>query len=182
MLFRASQFQLLKAIIILYNALAHCKPVYCMETWGIAINTHLKKLYIIQKQLVRTVFRKPPWEHSAQIFKKKQKFFLSFSSMNIEFLTLLVESFTTTLLPIPLTQPDPPRSTFLFPLPPSRSARSHCQPNYQASKAWNKLPFKTNHQLTTLNEHLFQARPLNSIFYAAAHKSFVASQIVDCLF
>ena len=108
--------------------------------------------------------------------KKKQKFFLFFSSINIKFLSLPVESFTTTLLPIPHTQPDPPRSTFLFPLPdlPAATAnrttthlkpgindryksgrsRLHCHLKPPWSIYWMhtflslllKLPFKTNHQ------------------------------------
>ena len=138
--------------------------------------------------------------------------FLSLSSINIEFLTLPVESFTTTLLPIPHTQPDPPRSTFLFPCPdlPAATANrttKHLKPGinyrYKSGRSrlychlrppWSiywmhtffslllKLPFKTNHQLTALNGHLFQARASNSIFYATEHRSLVASQIVDCLF
>ena len=145
LLFRASQFQLLKAIILLYNTFAHCKPVYCMETWGNAPNTHLKKLYIIQKQLVRTVFRKPPWGYSAQIFKKKAKILP----------VLLLYKHQISLIAGGIFYNDPPpnptyptrSSKINLPLPPSSSACGHCQPNYQAS-------FKTALQ-HLLDAHIF---------------------------
>ena len=83
-------------------------------------------------------------------FSRKQKFFLSFSSTNFEFVWLPMEYFATTHLPIPLTQPDPLKSAFLLPC-------GHLQPIYQASEAWNKLYKSALSFKTAQKQHLLDA-------------------------
>ena len=160
LLFRASQFLPLKAMILLYNALAHCKLVYCIETWGNAPNTHLKKLHIIQKQLVRNIFRKPPREHTAPLFKKAK--ILPVPLLYKHRICLIAHAIFYNDPP-----PDPTYTTrsskINLPLPPSTSACGHRQPKYQASEAWNKLPVQireikaASSFKTALKQHLLDA-------------------------
>ena len=45
----ASMFLPKSALILIYNALAHSKLVYCIDAWENAPATHLQKLFVVQK-------------------------------------------------------------------------------------------------------------------------------------
>lgn len=70
LLFHASKFLPTSTLILLYNALAHSKIVYCLEAWGNAPTTHLNKILVVQRRMVRNIFKKTFREHSALLFKK----------------------------------------------------------------------------------------------------------------
>lgn len=137
LIFRASKVLPLSAMILLYNALAHSKIVYCLETWGNAPQTHLGKITIIQKRLIRNVFSKPPNEHTVPLFRKSK--ILPVPQLYQHRICLVAHSLFHNS-----PKPDPPyptrKSKIDLPLPKSTSACGHRQPNYQASDAWNSLP------------------------------------------
>ena len=57
-------------MILLYNALAHNEIVYCIKIWGNPPSNNFDKIYIIQKQLVRHVFKRTPNVHTAPLIHK----------------------------------------------------------------------------------------------------------------
>ena len=68
LLFCASKFLPLHAMILLYNALAYSKIIYWIEIWGNAPSTHFDKVFIIQQRLVCHIFKTPPNDHTAPLF------------------------------------------------------------------------------------------------------------------
>lgn len=53
----------------LYYALIHSHLQYCLLVWGTTTKTNLKKLYILQKRIVRVIENVPYITHSAPLFK-----------------------------------------------------------------------------------------------------------------
>ena len=157
LLFVASRFLPKSALILIYNALAHSKLVYCIEAWGNAPATHLKKVFVIQKRMVRTIFKRKPREHSAPYFQNAN--ILPVPQLYTHRICLYAHhTFYQTIIP---TRPyDTRRSTLDLPLPPSTSTIGHRQPSYQASAAWNQLPAEirviknTNTFKAVLKQHL----------------------------
>ena len=137
LLFRASKFLPLHAMILLYNALAHSKIVYCIEIWGNAPSTHFDKIFIIQKQLVRHVFKRPPNDHTAPLFHKAK--ILPVPHLYTHRICLIAHNIFYNK---PTNEPPyPTRSSKInLPLPKATSTCGQRQPNYQASEAWNSLP------------------------------------------
>ena len=52
LLFISSKFLPRKSLILLYNAFAHSKLVYCIEALGNAPAIHLKKAIVLQKRMI----------------------------------------------------------------------------------------------------------------------------------
>ena len=50
LLFVTSRFLLKSTLILIYNALAHCKLAYCIEVWENTPATHLKKYLLFKKE------------------------------------------------------------------------------------------------------------------------------------
>ena len=134
--------------------------LYCIETWGNAPNTQLKKLHIIQNQLVRNIFRKSPREHTAPYSKKAKV--LPVPLLYKHRICLIAHAIFFNDPP-----PDPTYQTRSFkinlPLPTSTSACSHRQQNCQASEACKKLPVQiweikaASSFKTALKQHLLDA-------------------------
>jgi len=69
LMFHASQVLPTKVLILLYNALVNSKIVYCIEVWGNAPKTHLNSIHIMQKRLLRIIYKKHSRFHSVSLFK-----------------------------------------------------------------------------------------------------------------
>ena len=104
---------------------------------GNAPTTHMKKVVVIQKRMVRTILKKNPCEHSAPYFRKAN--ILPVLQLYKHRICLYAHYiFYHTIIP---TRPyETRRSSLDLPLPYSTSSIGHRQPQYQASAAWNQLP------------------------------------------
>ena len=157
LIFHASKSLPTSALILIYNALAHSKLVYCIEAWGNAPMTHLNKVFIIQKRIIRTIFKKPPREHSSPYFRlanilpvpllyKHRICLLAHNKFHHQNLSSINYQYNTRKCPFELT------------IPTFTSAAGQRQPDYQASVAWNQLPVdfrKIIHTFkTVLKQHL----------------------------
>ena len=137
LLFISSKFLPRKSLILLYNALAHSKLVYCIEAWGNAPAIHLRKAIVIQKRMIRTIFKKNPREHSVPFFKSANV--LPIPELYTHRISLYAHDiFYNNTRPTPYYNTR--RTNIDLPLPPSTSTVGHRQPAYQASAAWNQLP------------------------------------------
>ena len=144
MIYLASKFLPYKALILLYNSLINSKLTYCLEAWGNAPKTHLNKLLLIQKRIIRIIFHKSPTEHTSPLFIKAE--ILPIDLLYIYRLCLLGHSAYYT----PSHTKQPPtyltrHSELSLPLPLSTSAAGHRQVSYQMSSNWNKLPLTLRH-------------------------------------
>lgn len=139
LIFHVSSFLPINTLILLYNALINSKLIYCLEAWGNAPKTHLNKLLIIQKKLLRIIYKKPRQEHCAPLFKKSHilpifqlyQLRISFIAHSYFYNTHTRQSPYTTR-----------RSLYDLPLPPSTSSAGHRQPTYRAAETWNNIPIE----------------------------------------
>ena len=68
-LYKCSKFLPTKILIMIYNGLINSKINYCIEVWGNASHIYLNSLLILQKKILRIIFKKPPLAHTELLFK-----------------------------------------------------------------------------------------------------------------
>lgn len=139
LIYRASSFLPEQLLILLYNSLVNSKIVYCLESWGNAPQTHLNKILVIQKKVIRTIFKKPPTEHTVPLFQKA--FILPVQQLYLLRISLIAH---TTYYQSPNQPPQPYYQTRNTPLTlPIETSTATCgqrQLTYQYSDVWNHLP------------------------------------------
>ena len=59
-----------ETLLNLYNTMVLPFISYCIHVWGKAANTHLDKIHILQKKIVRIISGVPPRTHSQPLFDK----------------------------------------------------------------------------------------------------------------
>ena len=69
LIYQASSFLPKNVLILLYNSLINSKITYCLEVWGNSPDTHLNKILVIQKRLLRIIYHKDPLFHTATLFQ-----------------------------------------------------------------------------------------------------------------
>lgn len=138
LIYLASSFLPTHILILLYNSLINSKIIYCLEAWGNAPTTYLNKIYLIQKRLVRIIYRKNPHEHSSPLFKRAK--ILPIFQLYTLRISLLAHSLYYTQHHH-LASKYPTRfSKYALPFPKSTSSAGHRQVTYQMAAAWNQLP------------------------------------------
>ena len=55
-------------LLMLYNSLILPYLTYCITVWGKSANTHINRLFVLQKKAVRIICNKPPLTHTAPLF------------------------------------------------------------------------------------------------------------------
>jgi hypothetical protein len=58
LIYRASSFMPRTILILLYSCLVNSKIIYCIESWGSAVPTHLNKILTIQKKFYESFPKK----------------------------------------------------------------------------------------------------------------------------
>jgi len=139
LIYRASSFLPEKILILLYNSLINSKIVYCLESWGNAADTHLNKILVIQKKIVRIIYKKPPTEHTVPLFQKAC--ILPIKQLYTLRICLLAHS-AFYKSSINLSEPHyHTRSTALsLPVEFSTTTCGQRELTYRYSDAWNHLP------------------------------------------
>lgn len=162
LIYRASLFMPEKIILLLYNSLINSKIVYCIESWGNARKSHLDKILVIQKKLIRIIYKKPPSEHTAPLFKKAQ--ILPVYQLYLLRILLIAHSSFYVNPTHSLNHPYHTRSTPLsLPIDYVISTSGQRELTYQYSDAWNKLPSNIrkikniNEFKRTLKQHLLES-------------------------
>ena len=139
LLYQASTLFPSSILILLYNSLVNSKLVYCLEAWGNAANTHLKKLFIIQKRFLRIIYRKPPNEPTSHLFKKAK--ILPIHHLYTQRICLLAHAKFYSSQPPSNHQPYVTRhSLYSLPLPTLTTNCGQRQVTYQMALKWNSLP------------------------------------------
>ena len=69
LLYRCSKYLSAEILIILYNSLINSKLSYCLDSWGNAPQTSLNKILLLQKRILRYIFKKDFLCHTAPLFK-----------------------------------------------------------------------------------------------------------------
>jgi exonuclease III len=139
LIYQASSFLPLSVLILLYNSLVNSKIVFCLEAWGNAPKTHLNKILIIQKRLLRIMFHKKQEFHSTPLFQEA-KILPIFELYTLRICLLAHSEFYNSsrdqLTPTYATR----HSALALPLPRFLSACGQRHITYQMSAAWNSLP------------------------------------------
>ena len=138
LLYRCSQYLPRNVLLLIYNSFIHSRLTYCIEAWGNAPSTHLNKILIFQKRLLRIIFKQSRLAHTKPLFQKS--FILNI--YNLYQYRILIQSHTT------FYSHESSRnhhyntrcSTFNLNLPKSRSACGHRRVSYKISALWNLLP------------------------------------------
>ena len=63
-----------KTLLILYNILILPFLSYCCIVWGYTYSVHINKLYILQKKVLRAIYRTPYDSHSNPLFRDSNVF------------------------------------------------------------------------------------------------------------
>ena len=139
-MYQASTYLPRNILILLYNSLVNSKLIYCLESWGNAPKTHLNKLYIIQKRLLRIIYHTEPNYHTAPLFKKSN--ILPIHLLYKHRICLLAhnEFYIQHQSKLPGHSYPTRHSALSLPLPVSTSACGHRQVAYQVANCWNSLP------------------------------------------
>ena len=138
LIYHASSFLPTDILILLYNCLINSKIIYCIEAWGSAPQTHLNKILMLQKRLVRIIFHKGPMCHSAPLFKKSK--ILPVNLLYNLRISLLGHKAFHSVNFNPSTPYITRHSLSSLPLPSSTSSSGHRQVTYQVAAGWNALP------------------------------------------
>jgi len=146
LIYYASMYLPRHILILLYNSLINSRIVYCIEVWGNAPAIYLNRILMIQKRLIRIIFKKKTTDHTAELFKKAR--ILPVNLLYIYKICLLAH--TTFASSDPTASHYRTRySEISLPFPKSTSAAGHRQVNYQIAAAWNNLPQHVR-QITSL--------------------------------
>ena len=138
-LYKCSKFLPTKILIMIYNGLIYSKINYCIEVWGNASHIYLNSLLILQKKIVRIIFKKPPLAHTEFLFKSSSILTIS----NLYKFRVLLQAhkvFHVSLLNH-IQHPYSTRSSLInLSLPMIKTAAAQRGFAYQCAALWNCLP------------------------------------------
>jgi hypothetical protein len=138
LLYKCSTYLPRKILILIYNSIIHSKLSYCLESWGNAPNVHTDQIYILQKRLLRIMFRKPPMTHSRPLFLKANILPIHLD-YKYKLLVLAHKTFNDTDSHCKHHY-DTRAASLNLTLPPSTTAAGHRRVSYRCAAMWNELP------------------------------------------
>ena len=148
---RARKFLNKKTLTGLYYTFIYPYLNYCCTVWGTAPETHLKKLHILQKRIIRIIAGKPRLYPSENLFKSLR--ILPIQSLNTFKLSVFCHKWKCNLLPNIFssfityeedfheynTRIAHNRISHLLYLPKNRTVYADNSVRYQAPLTWNNL-------------------------------------------
>lgn len=138
LIYRCSEYLPQKILLLIYNSFINSKLNYCAEAWGNAANTHLNKIFIFQKKVMRIMNKKPFDYPSAPLFTKHKV--LSIYQIYRFKVLKKAHSFFYSDNFFPTHSINTRQSFINLPLPHSQTAAGHRRNCYQEVALWNELP------------------------------------------
>lgn len=138
LIYAASSFLPTPILIMLYNCLINSKLTYCIEAWGNAHFTNLEKIHVIQKKILRIIFKGSFNEHSVPFFQKAN--ILPIQQLYIQKIAILAHNSYYTCHSKNDNDQRLRRSKFDLPVPKFLTERGQRSPDYQIASIWNSLP------------------------------------------
>ena len=152
-------------LVQLYNALIYPYYTYCINIWGGTYQTHLQKLVILQKKVVRILYGAKPRTHSLPLFKSMG--ILQLHEIFIYNVGLFMYKFTRNMVPpifdmfnyVTDVHQRPTRQSELLYIPLCRTKRSQMTIRYTGPSLWNQIAilFDVNCSISSFKKYLKSA-------------------------
>ena len=123
-----------------WNKIKRCDHLHIHEVWGNSADTHLNKLLLFQKKILRIIYQTHYLAPSQPLFEKSQIFKITelYRSKILILAHKMYHSSTTKLQPS--HSYNTRSSTITLPVPQSTSLAGHRRTSYQTAALWNALP------------------------------------------
>ena len=140
LMYRFADYLPRNILILMYNSFVLSKLNYCLEVWGNSADTHLNKLLLFQKKILRIIYQTHYLAPSQPLFEKSQIFKITelYRSKILILAHKMYHSSTTKLQPS--HSYNTRSSTITLPVPQSTSLAGHRRTSYQTAALWNALP------------------------------------------
>ena len=140
LMYRFADYLPRNILISMYNSFVLSKLNYCLEVWGNSADTHLNKLLLFQKKILRIIYQTHYLAPSQPLFEKSQIFKITelYRSKILILAHKMYHSSTTKLQPS--HSYNTRSSTITLPVPQSTSLAGHRRTSYQTAALWNALP------------------------------------------
>ena len=137
---------ILNSLRLIYHSIIYSSLSYCNIIWAKAPKTHLNKLFIAQKRILRTINNRPRFHHTNEDFKNLSilkttdiniYFSCLFAYKSLNLLTYPFHYFTFSNNPIYNLRNN---NNYNLRTPFTRSAQGQSSPSYYVCNYWNNLP------------------------------------------
>ena len=132
-------------LLSLYYSFIYPYLIYCIHVWGSAYETHLRKLKILQKKVIRIISGVPPRSHTDPLFSDLK--ILKFNNLYRYYVALFMYKLTLGKLPniFPMfvlnshVHEHGTRQAHHYHLPPCRTNLIKMSLSFQGPQIWNEL-------------------------------------------
>ena len=147
-LFRVSKYLPRSILLLLYNSYVNSKLSYCLDSWGNAPHSHLNKILLFQKRIIRIINKKPIAFPTKQLFISSN--ILKIDNMYaMKVLCKAHSAFHSHSIP---THSYPTRASSInIPIPLFKSTAGQRTEAYREAVLWNSLPIELR-QITKIGQ------------------------------
>lgn len=130
-----------KILVLIYNTFINSKISYCIEIYGTAYKSNMSKIFIVQKRILRIIYKAPPLTHSAPLFQESQLLNI-YNLFNFRTILSAHDTFysNNTTMHHLQTSYNTRYSHLTLPTPHYLTQAGHRSPKYQTAALWNRLP------------------------------------------